>query len=258
MCYPKYFDVSYDINPWMSNQLGKVNESMAIDQWNALLDSLTRVAIVKLIEPVDNLPDFVFTANAGFIQGTTFVLSKFSKNQRQHEEQYYKEWFNSNGYTIVQPTVEYEGEGDHLVDMQNRHWVGYGFRTNKLVQEQLNNILGVSVNMVELVDPRWYHLDTAFCPLPNGELLWYPPAFSKISQILIRESFKTTVEIDLKDALAFSCNCICIGNNLFLPKNQNTTSSLENLGYIVKDFELSEFMKAGGAAKCLVLNLENS
>lgn len=253
MCAPNHFDVIYDINPWMSDQIGKVNNFLAVQQWNNLLDELSKFTVVKVIDGVHLLPDLVFTANAGFIHNNTAVLSKFSKKERSPEEEHFRKWFLENGYTVFQPVNDYEGEGDHLTDMRGRHWVGSGFRTSELVKKELENVIGKSVNLLTLVDPRWYHLDTAFCPLPNGEVMWYPGAFSEESQQLIRASFENSIEINEEDALQFSCNCVCVRNHLFLPKNTKASCQLKNYGYEIHEFELSEFIKAGGAAKCLVL-----
>lgn len=255
MCRPLHFDVTYDINPWMSGQIGNVDKLTAITQWYLLMDWISRVSVVKIIDGVKDLPDLVFTANAGFIHGKTAILSKFSKPERQPEEQVFAEWFKLNGFNVEQPQNDYEGEGDHLVDSNGRHWVGTGFRTSKLVKPELEKILGKEVNTLELIDPRWYHLDTCFCPLPNGEVMWYPKAFTKESQALIGKSFSKGIELFEEDALAFACNAVCIGKDIFLPANKDASGSLKKFGYITHEVDLSEFLKAGGAAKCLVLHL---
>lgn len=253
MCAPTYFGVEYEINPWMSNQINRVNKQKAIVQWNNLYDIVKQFARVDLLYGVPNLPDLVFTANAGFVQKDSVILSKFAKPQRQPETEYFNNYFEENYYSIYRTTYDYEGEGDHLVDSKGRHWVGSGFRTDKNVQQELNSILKLEVNVVELVDPRWYHLDTCFCPLPNGELLWYPKAFTLESQEKIDKAFKVKIPISEQDALAFACNSVCLGNNVILPKNSQVSTELNGLGYRTFDVDLSEFLKSGGAAKCLVL-----
>ena len=255
MCRPTHFDVTYDINPWMSNQIGQVDKISALAQWFLLMDKISRFAVVKVLDGVQDKPDLVFTANAGFIHKDVAILSKFSKPQRQPEEVDFKQWFESNGYTVVQPTSDYEGEGDHLVDTNGTHWVGTGFRTSKQVKPELEKFLDQEVNTLELIDPRWYHLDTCFCPLPNGELMWYPKAFTRDSQALIGKHFSRGVEVMEEDALSFCCNAVCIGNDIVLPENKNASNSLKKLGYTTHETPLTEFLKAGGAAKCLVLHL---
>lgn len=257
MCYPRHFEVSYEINPWMSNQIGKVDNLLAIEQWSCLFESISKHAVVKLVESVKGLPDLVFTANGGFLYKNTAFLANYATEERRGEEPVFSSWFENQGHEVFQPTFSYEGEGDHLVDKFNRHWLGSGFRTDPRVYDQLKEKLKVKMHLLTLVNPNWYHLDTCFCPLPNGELLWYPQAFDNQSQVLIRESFRDTIEVSLNDAMLFACNCVCIGKQLFLPKNSSTTYQLQKRGYVVNEFDLSEFIKSGGAAKCLVLHLIN-
>jgi N-dimethylarginine dimethylaminohydrolase len=256
MCNPVHFGVTYEINPWMSCQIGMVDNPKSVDQWNALLDALSKVSIVKIMDGVEDMPDLVFTANAGIVIGKNTVLSKFAKKERRPEEPAFRKWFEDNGYTVYQPTYSYEGEGDHLVDNKGRHWMGTGFRSTKSAAKEIKKFLNIDINTLHLCDHRWYHLDTCFCPLPNGELMWYPAAFDTESQQKVIESFPERLEVSLSDALKFSCNCVCIGNSLFLPKDTAISSVLRDLGYDVHEFDLSEFLKAGGAAKCLVLKCD--
>lgn len=255
MCRPTYFGVSYEINPWMSKQIGQVNQDLAIAQWEALYNSISSVAEVKLLDPVENLPDLVFTANAGIVCSDIAIVSRFAKVERQKEEPHYTHWFIDNSYLTVNINSNYEGAGDHLIDSFGIHWLGTGFRTDKAAALELSKILNVRINVLELVDPRWYHLDTCFCPLSGGELLWYPEAFSTISQRIIRNTFDTLIDITQEDALNFACNTVCLDRNIYIPANSNTSNVLADLGYNVQEFNLSEFMRAGGAAKCLVLQI---
>ncbi len=255
MCNPTYFNVTYDINPWMTDNIGNVDNTLAMDQWNNLYNTIHNLADVVVMDGVANNPDLVFTANAGITHKQTAVLSKFSKQERQKEESIFKRVFSDLGYKVVETNYSYEGEGDHLVDSNNKHYMGYGFRTSLEAGFELSKHLNVEINMLKLVDDRWYHLDTCFCPLPNNELLWYPEAFSAVSQKTIRKNFEKTIEISLEDALMFSCNSVCIENNIVLPKNINVSNKLHDIGYNVYEVDLSEFMKAGGAAKCLTLYL---
>ena len=256
MCDPAYFDVSYEINPWMAAQQGLVNRSQAHAQWQRLHDAVAAVAQVSVMPGVDQLPDLVFTANAGLVCNGIAVLSRFAKPERQPEEQYFESWFADHDYLVVQPLNDYEGEGDHLVDAYGRHWLGTGFRTSAAAAPELAVWLNTKIHTLELVDARWYHLDTCFCPLPSGELLWYPPAFSAASQDLIRANFTVSIEATEADALAFCCNAVCIDRHVFMPKSESAHVQVGGVGYTVQTFDLSEFMRAGGAAKCLVLLLQ--
>lgn len=255
MCSPEYFGVTYDINPWMSANIGLVDHAKALQQWSNLHNALTNVAMVEILPGVISLPDLVFTANAGIVRKNTAIVSKFNLPERQPEEKHFEKWFTDQKYDVYILNNPYEGEGDHLIDKWGRHWLGTGFRSSKESSNQLGDILLVHINTLELVDPRWYHLDTCFCPLPNGELMWYPQAFSMASQHLIKRSFDKRIEISEEDALSFACNAVCIGRDIFLPNNESVSTSLKGCGYTTHEFDLSEFMKAGGAAKCLVLDL---
>lgn len=258
MCRPSFFQVSYDINPWMTEHLGNVNTQAALDQWSALVYAISKVAIVRFVEPHPITPDIVFTANAGFVHGGTAIVSNFAKQQRKEEEAIFERWFQDTGFQTIRSPVPYEGEGDHLVDYRGRHWVGSGFRSDPAIKPFLESVVGAPVNVVELVDPRWYHLDTCFCPLPDGSAIWYPHAFSAASQEMILRSFpfESCIPVSFDSALRFICNCVIIGKHLFLPQGTSPTKwVLQKRGYIVHEFALDEFIKAGGAAKCLVLNL---
>lgn len=254
MCRPAYFNVTYEINPWMKDQINQVDQFEAFKQWSTLYNDLVLHTDVHLVSPANGLPDMVFTANAGFIQGKWAVLSKFAKPERQPEELLFHDFFEREGYFIFQPSVPYEGQGDHLVDSQDRHWVGTGFRTSTAAPAELQTILGIDINILKLVDPRWYHLDTAFAPLPGGELLWYPEAFDKTSQKLIRKSFFKTIEVSEDDALNFACNAFTLNRRVYLPKNVAVSDALRKLHYDPVEINMSEFMKAGGACKCLTLD----
>lgn len=255
MCRPNYFNVEYDINPWMSNQFNKVEILKSYDQWHYLYSRIKPFADIEIVDSVKNLPDLVFTANAGFVFDNKVILSNFAKFQRQPESKYYEDWFVKNNFEVIKIKSYYEGEGDHLLDSLKRHWVGYGFRTEQNACNELSEILKTKVNSLELVDSRFYHLDTCFCPLPNGELLYYPNAFSISSQKLIEKSFSKIINISEQDALCFACNAVCLGYNIVIPKNNKVSYELKKCDYVIHSVDMSEFMKAGGAAKCLVLNL---
>lgn len=258
MCYPQYFDVKYDINPWMTGNTNFVDKDQAIDQWNLLYAMIRSCANVQLVLPEITQPDMVFTANAGFHFGNkNVILSNFKHPERQGEEQLFTDWFEDNGYTVHRIEAKFEGQGDLLIDTFGRQWMGTGWRTDLAAIDEVEPLTGVWTQPLQLVDSRWYHLDTCFCPLPNGELMWYPEAFDSRSQDLIYDSFDTIIEVSEADALKFACNSVCIMNNVFTPKcSSEVNAMLRKLGYNHLSFDLSEFLKAGGAAKCLVMDID--
>lgn len=258
MCQPKHFDVIYDINPWMTNNQNFVDKDHAMDQWNMLYAMIRSCAAVRLIDPDWICPDMVFTANAGFHFGKrNVILSNFRYEQRRFEEERFAHWFQSNDYKIHYVSNSFEGQGDLLEDSDGNLWLGTGFRTSIQAVEEIENILECYIRPLNLVDPFCYHLDTCFCPLPNGELLWYPGAFDLDSQNVIRDHFDTTVDVCEEDARLFACNSVCLYNNVFTPVCSDLVGiMLKKLGYDHRMFDLSEFIKAGGAAKCLVMDID--
>ncbi len=260
MCPPDYFDVEYNINPWMTDNLGRVDSERAKSQWHNLFETLSKYAEIELLEPQLHLPDMVFTANAGLVKGNSFIPSRFQYPERQPEEAHFREWFLSNGYYLVDlaSPVSFEGEGDALLQPNNDLlWMGYGFRTDPQTRE-LIKVLFPQCIALQLVDPRFYHLDTCFCLLPGGQIMYFPQAFSQESRQTIEAHFaiEDRIEIDAEDGLYFACNTVVVENNLILNHaSPALIHRLESLGYKAILTPVDEFLKAGGGTKCLVLCL---
>lgn len=258
MCRPDYFGVDYDINPWMGDNIGKVDTILAITQWEKLYKALKKVVSVELVTPVQGLPDMVFTANAGFYNSytKTVMLSSFRNKQRKDEEIHFYSWFLNHGYNVFKGHYLFEGEGDLLKDVYSQHWIGYGFRSEETVKKSWPYNELPNLRKLQLVDDRFYHLDTCFAPLfRDNAVLWYPQAFSEKSQEKIRQHTKgkNSIEVSEEEALTFCCNAVVIDNNIFMPKCASVAEKLTQLGFKVHEFEMSEFLKSGGACKCLVM-----
>lgn len=260
MCPPKYFGVDYSINVWMQDKIGTVDANLAFKQWQSLFDALNEYAIVDLLEPQSGLPDMVFTANAGLKVGSKFFLSKFKHSERVGEEQYFRSWaFYNQLIDIEQNFCSFEGEGDCLRDAFNVYWMGFGFRSDREYVNVLRD-LGLKAQAVELVDNRFYHIDTCFCPFPDGRLMYFPDAFSTKSQQMIEESFNSRskheiIKVTDAEAATFCCNAVILNKHVFMPNCESVAEKLTALGYIVHQFDMSEFLKSGGACKCLVLHV---
>ncbi len=262
MCPPRFFDVQYVINPWMEGNLHAPSYALALAQWNRLHAAVSELADVMLIEPEAGLPDMVFTANAGLVHGSTAALSRFRCVERQGEEKHFRAWFEVEGFAIDEMPAEipFEGEGDALFTPDGgRLWAGHGWRTSVESHELLRALWpGCEVVSLHLTDPRFYHLDTCFCPLANGDVLYYPPAFDEPSRARIEAFYPAAKRIPAQeeDALQFACNAVNVGRNLILNEiGAGLSDELESRGFHVTQAPLSEFLKAGGAAKCLVLRL---
>jgi lysine-ketoglutarate reductase/saccharopine dehydrogenase-like protein (TIGR00300 family) len=261
MCAPDHYDVDYVINPWMEGNIHKSSRDLAVEQWHKLHHVIKDRAIVDLVTPQQGVPDLVFTANAGLVLGSNVVLSRFFHKERQGEEPYFKQWFEENGYTVYElpKDLPFEGAGDALFDREGRWlWAGYGFRSELDSHPYLAKWLDIEVLSLRLIDERFYHLDTCFCPLSGGYLLYYPGAFDSYSNRLIemRIPAEKRIAIEEADAANFACNAVNINETIVMNKaSDRLKQCLSDLGFEVVETPLTEFLKAGGAAKCLTLRV---
>jgi N-dimethylarginine dimethylaminohydrolase len=262
MCPPEYFNVAYIINPWMHGNLRKIDNAVAKQQWRSLYDALTDLATVRLVLPQPGSPDMVFTANAGLVKKNLFVVSRFRYPERQYEEPYFADWFADRGYEVshMPRDVPFEGAGDALFDRGTQClWMAHGHRSIPAAREVIAERLNVDVVVLKLVDTRFYHLDTCFCPLEGGYVLHYPPAFDEESQAIIEKRVpeEKRIIIDEEDALAFACNAVNIDQTIVVNRASGSlVRRLARKGFALIQTPLSEFMKAGGSAKCLTLRLD--
>ena len=263
MCPPTLYDVQYVINPWMDGNVNRSSRERAERQWEALRSTLSDLARVELVEQQAGSPDMVFTANAGLVCDGVVALSRFLHTERQGEEPHFRKWFDDSGLKVreLPSDVPFEGEGDALFEADNsRLWAGHGMRSRESSHAYLRECWGVEVISLRLVDSRFYHLDTCFCPLFGGYVLYYPEAFDAVSQakIVSRYPEEKRMVVSLCDALRFACNAINVGKTILLNEVSSQLSArLEALGFLVIQLPLTEFLKAGGAAKCLVLRLSD-
>ncbi len=261
MCSPKLYDVNYVINPWMAGNVSRASRKQAAAQWKRLHDALNQVARVMLVEPQPGWPDMVFTANAGLVRKGVVAMSRFLHPERRGEESHFRKWFDDVGFSVCQMPMAtpFEGEGDALFEADgSRLWAGHGVRTMQSSHRHLRDLWGVEVISLRLVDPRFYHLDTCFCPLRDGYLLYFPAAFDAEAnaKIEMRYPEERRIAVCEADALRFACNAINVGRMILLNEiSSELCHRLEACGFQVEQVRLTEFLKAGGAAKCLVLRL---
>jgi lysine-ketoglutarate reductase/saccharopine dehydrogenase-like protein (TIGR00300 family) len=261
LCPPTYFDVAYVINPWMQGNIGRVRSKVAQEQWEGLRGVLEKHAALEFLAPEEALPDMPFVANAGLVLEDLFIPSRFRFPHREPETSRAVAWFRGRGYDVVPigNHDSFEGEGDALFQPgEPLVWAGYGVRTSLTAYRALADITGVEFVPLRLVDERFYHLDTCFCPLPGGRVLYYPGAFEEESVALIeaRVPPENRFEVSAEDALQFACNAI-VADDAWISNYAGPAlrARLEEWGFSVEICPLTEFMLAGGAAKCLVLNL---
>jgi N-dimethylarginine dimethylaminohydrolase len=262
MCPPEYFNVAYIINPWMHGNLRKIDNAVAKQQWRSLHDALTDVATVRLVLPQPGSPDMVFTANAGLVKQSRFIVSRFRYPERQYEEPYFADWFQDRGYevSLMPRDVPFEGAGDALFDRGGDClWMAHGHRSIPAARGVVAERLEIDVVVLKLMDQRFYHLDTCFCPLEGGYLLYYPPAFDEESLTTIEKRIPNDkrIVIEEEDALAFACNAVNIDTTIVVNRASPAfVKAVGRRGFTVVQTPLSEFMKAGGSAKCLTLRLD--
>ncbi len=261
VCPPDHYRIAYEINPWMHLE-GQADPTVARVQWDALTAILEKECGVTLerMVPVAGLPDLVFTANGGVVMGRTAVLSRFRHPERRPEEPHFERWFRERGYQVehLPEGIFFEGAGDFL-GFEDVWFGGYRQRTDLRAYQFVGAFVGRRILPIELVDPRFYHLDTCFCPLSGGELIWFPPAFDRYGKAVIMDWVEgpRRIAVPEEEAVRFACNAVCVGRHVVLPEGCPVTMErLESFGYAPHAVGLSEFIKSGGAAKCLTLALD--
>jgi N-dimethylarginine dimethylaminohydrolase len=261
MCPPDFFTVEYVINPWMAGHEETLSLERARQQWDELRNKLSEFADIVTMDAQPELPDMVFTANAGVVYGKKAIASHFMPHERRPEEQHFKKWFAENGFERLDldEKIGFEGAGDCLVDRGGPWlWTGHGFRTEIEAHAKIGAFFDTEVVSIRLTDERFYHIDTCFCPLTDGFLMYHPPAFDYDSRIAIESRIPPhkRIVVDTADAGNFACNAVNIGDQVILNKASDPLKArLMLAGYKVHEVELSEFLKAGGSAKCLTLKL---
>jgi N-dimethylarginine dimethylaminohydrolase len=261
VCPPDFFGIEYEINPWM--KLGnQVDHKQAVSQWQTLMDVFEKDlgVVLERMTPIPGLPDLVFTANAGLVIGRTAVVSHFRYPERQREEAHVAHWLRKQGYELmtVESGLHFEGAGD-LLGFSDIWFGGYRQRSDIEVYPILSERFHREILPLELVDSRFYHLDTCLCPLSGGELLYFPAAFDRYGREVLaaRVLAEHRLIVPEQEALKFACNAVCVGKHVVLPAGCPMTEGLlQERGYDTHAVQLDEFIKSGGAAKCLTLALD--
>jgi N-dimethylarginine dimethylaminohydrolase len=257
LCPPDHYGIEYEINPWMSRARG-ADADLAKKQWKKLHETLLNLDCkIYLVKAQPKLPDMVFTANAGLAVGKKFIPSNFRHQERAGEAAHFARWMEEHGYEIkwLPNDLYFEGEGDALFGSDTL-FCGYKFRSDIKSHRAVADMLGCLVISVELVDPRFYHLDTCFCPLPDSAAVWFPGAFDEYGQRAIREQVPELVEVAPEEAAHFSCNAVVLDRDIVLPEGApKLVATLRGRGYRCHELPMSEFLKAGGACKCLTMFL---
>lgn len=256
MCPPDHFTVTYSINPWMDPD-EPVDASLAARQWEALRDAYLDLGHqVETIKPIEGLPDMVFAANGATVVGGKVLGASFRNDERKAEGPAYMEWFRRGGFAeIHDPQFINEGEGDFLYAGA---WIlaGHGFRSDPNSHSEAQEFFGMPVVGLRLVDPRYYHLDTALAVLDDHTVAYFPEAFSPGSQAVLRTLYPDAVIATAEDAAVFGLNAVSDGLHVLLPQAATALAArLAERGYEPIGVDLSELLKAGGSVKCCTLEL---
>ena len=258
MCPPDHYSIEYEINPWMNRSLGAVRE-LAFRQWKHLHDTLIGLGVrVETMTPQPGLPDLVFTANAGLVFHNTFLSSRFRHEVRAKESPHFDAWFAANGFQVehLPENTFHEGAGDALF-CGDTLFAGYRTRSDASAHQWVGEKLGVRVLPLELVNPRFYHLDTCFCPLAPGVAFYFPAAFDGYGKRVLQTHVPTLVPVVEEEAFRFGCNAVAVGKTVVHNSRcPQMAASLARAGFRSIEVELDEFLKAGGSAKCLTLRLD--
>ncbi|MDD3237328.1 MAG: arginine deiminase-related protein [Candidatus Gastranaerophilales bacterium] len=260
MCAPKHYGIKYEINPWMNVNV-QADNKLALSQWNNLYSILKDdlKADVKLVVPKEDVPDMVFTANAALMHGNKALIAKFKYPQRAPEERYFAEWFFENGYEVhmMPENMAFEGAGDALY-LGDVLFSGYVPRTDIAAHTYISDLFGIEVLSLELVNKNFYHLDTCFCPLTDGYVIYFPGAFDEYGNKVIEANVpeEKRIIVNEEEAAYFTCNAVNIGDTVVTNlTTERFDKLLANKGFKHIQTDLSEYMKAGGAAKCLTLKI---
>ncbi|MFF0909532.1 dimethylargininase [Microbacterium enclense] len=264
MCRPEHFTVSYSINPWMEPSR-PTDTNLALKQWQSLYDTYVELGHeIELIDPLEGLPDMVYTANGGFVIDGVAYGPKFRFRERAAEAPAFIDWFAANGFEVAEPVEVNEGEGDFLL-VGDTILAGTGFRSTGDSHREVGEVFSREVVSLTLTDPRFYHLDTAIAVLdpvegPGGvesaNIAYLPTAFDERSQAILRERYPEAIRVSDADGSVFGLNSASDGKNVIIsPRAVGFEAQLRERGYTPVMVDLSELLLGGGGIKCCTLEL---
>jgi N-dimethylarginine dimethylaminohydrolase len=260
VCPPSHYGVLYEINPWMHREV-HVDPDLAHEQWENMVANLKAAgADTETMAPAPGLPDLVFTANAGLVDGRRFVVSRFRHTERRPEAKHDAEWFREQGFEVLdikaEPAVCFEGAGDAL-PFRRSLVAGYRFRSDFVAHAALAQLLAIPVLSLELTDARFYHLDLTFCPLDDRRAIVNPHAWDRYGRSVIERLVPEPLVLELDEALTFCANTVVVDRTAIMPACPPRVGRiLESWGFDVCVSPVGEFLKAGGGVRCLTLALD--
>ena len=254
LCPPTYYDIEYEINPWMDMQ-NKVDAKKALESYNALKAKIIELGAETFeIDPVDGLPDMVYTANFGEVCDGRFIPANFRYPQRRAETKIASDYFQEKfGYQIaaIPENIYFEGQGD-LLDAGDAYFFGHGKRSMIEALPYLEKYLNKPVIDLETTNSYFYHLDTCFGPLDKDTVIINQKSFTKEGLDKINAHFKNVIQTSEEDNKVMACNLLCLGKNIILGKgiSEELKNNVEKLGYTIHEIEMGEYRKGGGSVCC--------
>ena len=271
MTDPACFEVSYRINPWMRPEAwGPPEAAAARAASKALREALIAAgAHVETIGAARGLPDLVFPANAAVVLDGRVLMARFRHPQRQGEEALFRAAFQGlKRRGLIQDIIDipdglfHEGAGDAIWDPRRGwFWAGFGPRSSQGALAVVKRAFGQDIVPLELATEQFYHLDTCFCPLSGGEVLYYPPAFTPDALATIRARLPKDQRIEAtpEEAAAFCVNAVSLGEQIIMARAPQTLrEKLTARGYRLVEVDLAPFILSGGGAYCMTLRLDRT
>ena len=255
MCEPVHYTVSYEINPWM-DVTRHTDRDLAVAQWHVLRETFLALGhTVETIDPIVGLPDMVYAANGATVVDGVVYSAKFRYAQRGPEGPAYQKWFADRGYLTHTAAVTNEGEGD-LLTIGDVILAGTGFRTDRAAHAEAQELFGRPVISLDLVDPNFYHLDTALAVLDDTNIAYLPSAFDEESLAILRERYPDAIIVTEEDAAILGLNSYSDGYNVVIAaRAKDFERQLRERGYNPIGVDLSELLLGGGGVKCCTLEL---
>lgn len=256
MCPPHHFAIEYAINPWMRPGT-PVDVELAYSQWDTLRRTYLELGHqVTVVEPEPGLPDMVYAANAATVIDGRVYGARFRFAERAAEAAAYRARLTGAGLSdFVEPAFVNEGEGDLLV-AGDVVLAGHGFRTDPRAHAEAARVLRRPVLGLQLVDPRYYHLDTALAVLSDTEIAYLPEAFAPHSRGVLAGRYPDAVIAEPADAAVLGLNAVSDGRHVVLPAAVTRLAvTLRDRGFTPIGVDLSELLKGGGGPKCCTLEV---
>ena len=256
LCPPTFYDIEYEINPWMHLQ-NKVNKDKAWEEYEGLKNTYKSLGL-KVLEmtPVKDLPDMVYAANIGFPLGNNFILSNFRYKQRRKEADFAKEYFKNLGFKIFTflENIYFEGQGD-LLTIGGKFFLGWGQRSSRHAKDILNKKLGIECIDLELRDAYFYHLDMSLGSLDSKTALINPRSFTDEGLSKLKNEFPNIIETTEDDNKFMACNLVVVDKTVVIAKgiSDKLKNAIEKYGFKVLAISMDEFRKGGGSIKCLTM-----